>query len=178
MVKKIKVKELPLKIKEIKELREEESNLEEDVSAVPDDAVVEAGDGKRVATILSSGQTIEPIADVDTAGIRKEENNFGGNQLYDAARGNTEEGRAYISTSGERVQQGGMARRNTRVVGAGGGVMEQGFTGQGIGEGGLRRVDTRRFQDMRTGREDSETKKYESNAEGGNMKVKRRREMY
>ena len=49
MGKKIKVKELPAKIKLIKELNRDESDLERDVSGVPDDAVVEAGGGKRCA---------------------------------------------------------------------------------------------------------------------------------
>lgn len=181
MAKKIKVRELPAKIKVIKELRKEDSDLEEDVSIVPDDAVVEAGGGERVATILRSGQTIGPIADVSAGEARKEEINLSGNQLYDAARGNTgEERRGYAAATGQDAWQGGTAgRRNTRVLGAeNSGVVEQGFTGQGIDEGGLRRVDVRRFQDMRTGREDPETKKYESVEKGGDMRVKRRKEMY
>ncbi|MBS3088492.1 hypothetical protein J4402_01800 [Candidatus Pacearchaeota archaeon] len=179
MGKKIKVRELPAKIKLIKEIRTEESDLEEDVSGVPDDAVVEAGGGERVATILRSGQTIAPIADVPVGEVRKEKTNLGGNQLYDAARGNTaEERRTYASGYGGEGQRGGVARRQTRVLGAEGGTMEQGFAGQGIDEGGLRRVDVRRLQDMRTGREDPETKKYESIEKGGEMRVKRRKEMY
>ncbi len=142
MGKKIKVKELPAKIKVIKELRKDESDLEEDVSGVPDDAVVEAGGGERVATILRSGQTIMPIQDVSagTGGARKEETNLTGNQLYDTARGNTtEERRTYASGYGGEEQRGGAARRRTQVLGAEtGGTIEQGFVNQGIDEGGRR----------------------------------------
>jgi len=186
MAKKVKVRELPLKIREIKELkRGEESDLEEDVAFVPEDSVVESGGESGTVRVLGSGpMAVQPVEQVDSVGTTsvKREEEISGTQLYDAARGASEEEgeRTYINPEGQRVREGGERSRpvrgNVMALGVGGEV-GKGFVGD-VSEGGVVGADVGRFQDKRARvQRGPDERRYEA-TKGEDMKVKRRKEMY
>jgi hypothetical protein len=183
MTKKIKVRELPSKIKEVREIRREESDLEEDVSHVPDDAVVESGSGSFGGVKILGAQSAAGRNPINfDAPEREKKPEATGTQLYDSARGRTdEEEREYISAYGSDTSRptgelNRPVRGNIRPLG--GSAFEQSFSGniEGTNEPNL---NIEHFQDKRSKiHRGPDDRRYESSPGGKDMQVKRRKEMY
>jgi len=179
-----KVREIPSKIKEVRELERDESSEEESVSDLGG-GFFEEDIGERPAITLSSGQGVERDVDnvefrenIDRGGRREEES---GNRLYDSARQSSEdsgdEKKVYLNTASEQaVKRDFETRPAVRSV-ADLGVRQRLLNVED--EPGLRRVNINRVQERRMDVNNFEEKKYYKSAvEDGGMKAKRRREMY
>ena len=157
--------------------------MEEDVSQVPDDAVVESGSSAFGGVKILGAQSAAGRNPINfEAPEREKKPEATGTQLYDSARGKSEdeEEREYISAYGGTARSIGELSRPVRgnILPLGGGTFEQNFSGNIGGTNDLN-PDAEHFQDKRSKiHRGPDERRYESSSGGKDMQVKRRKEMY